>query len=96
MATTKKTNVAPVKKTVKAAAPTRTLAKPAAPVKSAAEIKAAAALEAAAAQARAALQAQMKQWEEAVRLFPARRNLLRAKARFTEAASWAACTAHIA
>jgi len=93
MATTKKTIVAPARKTAKAAVPARTMPKPAAPVKSAAEIKAAAALEAAAAQARAALQAQMKQWEEAVKLF-SQKKFAPAKARFTEAAGGPA--AHIA
>ena len=94
MPTTKKPIVAPVKKTAKPApAPTRTLAKPAAPVKSAAELKAAAALEVAANQARAALQAQMKQWEEAVKLF-SQKKFAQARARFTEAAAGPA--AHIA
>lgn len=66
--------------------------KPVTPVKSAAELKAAAALEVAAAQGRAALQLQMKQWEEAVRLF-SQKKFGPAQARFMEAAGGPA--AHI-
>ncbi len=94
MATTKKPTVAPAKKTARAAAPARKLApKPVAATKSAAEIKAAAALETAATQARVALQAQMKQWEEAVRLF-SQKKFGPAYTRFTEASGGPA--AHIA
>jgi tetratricopeptide (TPR) repeat protein len=83
MATTKKTPVAPPKKTAKPAAANTPPPKPA-PVKSASEVKAAAALEAAAAQSRAAMQSQMKQWEEAVRLF-SQKKFAAAHTRFTEA-----------
>jgi len=94
MATTKKTIVAPARKPAKTPAAVRTLpAKPATPAKSASELKAAAALEAAVVQARAALQTQMKQWEEAVRLF-SQKKFAPAHARFAEAAGGPA--AHIA
>jgi len=70
MATTRKTNAEPAQKAAKAQAASRSAStQSAAPAKSAAELKAASALEAAAAQARAALQLQMKQWEDAVRMF---------------------------
>src|SRR5665213_2176154 len=94
MATTKKTIVAPARKPVKNPTAVRTLpTKPPIPVKSASELKAAAALEAAVVQARAALQTQMKQWEEAVRLF-SQKKFAPAHARFSEAATGPA--AHIA
>src|SRR5947209_3193515 len=88
MATTKKTTAAPARKSAKAPAATRTM-----PAKSAEELRAAAALEAATAHARASALAQMKQWEEAVKLF-SQKKFAPAKARFTEAASGPA--AHIA
>jgi tetratricopeptide (TPR) repeat protein len=70
MATTKKTTAEPAHKAAKAQPASRPVPTHlAAPVRSAAEVKAAAALEAAAAQGRAASQLQMKQWEEAVRMF---------------------------
>lgn len=67
MATTRKTTAEAAHRTAKAQ-PNRS-AVSAAPSKSASELKAAAALEAAAAQGRAALQLQMKQWEDAMRMF---------------------------
>jgi len=91
MATTKKTTAEPAQKPARASGAARPPATQS--VKSAAELKAAAALEAAANQARAALQLQMKQWEEAVRLF-SQKQFAAAQARFTDAAAGPA--AHIA
>jgi tetratricopeptide (TPR) repeat protein len=94
MATTKKTTADPAQKAAKAPLASRTVPMySTAPVRSAAEVQAAAALEAAAAQGRAALQLQMKQWEEAVRMF-SQKQFSAANERFVLAATGPA--AHIA
>lgn len=94
MATTRKTTAEPAHKAAKAQPASRSgSAHSAAALKSAAEVKTAAALEAAAAQGRAALQLQMKQWEEAVRMF-SQKQFSAANDRFVLAATGPA--AHIA
>jgi tetratricopeptide (TPR) repeat protein len=94
MATTKKTTAEPAHKAAKAQPASRSVPTHlTVPVRSAAEVKAAAALEAAAAQGRAALQLQMKQWEEAVRMF-SQKQFSAANDRFALAATGPA--AHIA
>ena len=97
MATTKKTTAEPARKPAKASGcePRSGVSNLAAPAEigSGKPGSAAAALEAVANQARAALQLQMKQWEEAVRLF-SRKQFAQAQSRFSEAASGPA--AHIA
>jgi hypothetical protein len=93
MPTTKKTTADPAQKAAKAPLAVRSVsAQPTALVKSAAEVRAAAALEAAAAQGRVALQLQMKQWEEAVRMF-SQKQFAAANERFMLAATGPA--AHI-